>query len=200
MTADTAQAVGGHTVDSCQKGELHVTSTRYPFCFTGNPGDSNSDRDIVQFFPFNQDLNRLTLVVHHATAPQVKVTWGSESHVYTADQLEAGINLAADFVNNPFVPAFTKLDTLVYQQQQSDTNVTKVYYGAFNQMELDMPDQTADIETLRGHIIDHEKQVIATTSAPVPPVSHVITIVAATAADLAAPTAAPAAPAPAPAG
>jgi hypothetical protein len=71
--------------------------------------------------PFNQQLNRLTLVVKNIGAPRCQVLWGGVTNTYLADQLAAGINLADDFAVNPFSVAFQKVDLAVAAKQDYET-------------------------------------------------------------------------------
>ncbi len=82
---------------------------------------------MIEFFPFNQDLNRLTLVVTGAAAEKkYKVTWGKESKEFTGEALGKGINLAAEFLENPFADAFAKsVDAKVREQQNFETPLVK---------------------------------------------------------------------------
>ena len=57
---------------------------------------------------FNEDLNRYMLIVKGAPA-KTKITWGKKSKEYDSATLGKGINLAAEFMDNPFSPAFAKL-------------------------------------------------------------------------------------------
>jgi hypothetical protein len=76
--------------------------------------------------PFNQDLNRLTLKTTGVkSGRRYKVTWGSESKTFTADQLKHGINLAAEFPCNPFCEAFAKVDAAVAAKQAFETKQIK---------------------------------------------------------------------------
>jgi len=80
--ADEAQRVL-----SASNGVVEVESTKYPFCFYGNPTDANATAGIIEFFPFNQDLNRYQLVVKNLEAPKAKITWGATSKEFTKEQL-----------------------------------------------------------------------------------------------------------------
>ena len=94
--ADKAMATNGHEVVSAASGEVKIKSSRYPFCAAGDVKSDGSIRSAMTLVPFNQELNRLTLVVKNVSAPKYKVTWGAESHSYTAEQLAKGVNLADD--------------------------------------------------------------------------------------------------------
>ena len=94
LGAKSATATDGHQVKSFDGASVEIESSKYPFCFLPdpqNPGDDNSPasmRTIIQFFPFNDDLNRFMLVVKDAKG-SMKVTWGDQSkqvHCRAADQ------------------------------------------------------------------------------------------------------------------
>lgn len=116
--AGTASVPAGHRVVSAKPGELVVESVRYPFCFFAGRGDPpqehvlpfeahlNGSAAILAALPFNQDLNRFRLVVTGLAAPRARITWGPQSRTYPAAELAAGINLAAEFLDNPFVGPF----------------------------------------------------------------------------------------------
>lgn len=122
-----AEATDGHEIVSCANGTVTVKSTRYPFCFTGalDSTDPAGTAAVTQFFPFNEDLNRFTLVVKGLTGSKAKVTWGATTVEYTADQLAKGVNLAADFLQNPFVQQFTQVHDAVRQQEEQETTLSK---------------------------------------------------------------------------
>src|SRR6185295_2891091 len=104
--AGAAEATEGHKIVSAKDGVVEVESSRYPFCFAGDPKSTSATRGIIEFIPFNEELNRFRLVVKGAAAGKYKVTWGSESKEFSADELAKGINLAAEFLDNPFSGPF----------------------------------------------------------------------------------------------
>jgi len=104
------------------KGCIDLESSRLPLCFfddtVANEGyPSVPCRYVLQQCPFNQDLNRYTLRVDGLPNKLIKVTWGDHAQCYTRDQLEAGINLAAEFPENPFSPTLRALDTATWHKQ-----------------------------------------------------------------------------------
>src|SRR5206468_7534137 len=110
LAGNRADATDGHKIVSAKDGVVEIESTRYPFCVGGDPKDLNATAGIIEFFPFNQDLNRLMLVVTNPGAEKIKVTWGATSKEYPAAELAKGINLAADFPANPFGEPFKKVE------------------------------------------------------------------------------------------
>lgn len=110
-----ADSTAGHRVLSFKDGSATLESVRYPFCFLADPrqpkdfASANSTRSVVDFFPFNADLNRLTLIVRSGKAKKLKITWSSQAKEFEAEALEKGINLAAEFLDNPFSGPFGKI-------------------------------------------------------------------------------------------
>lgn len=120
-----AQVTAGHKMESFANGELAVTSARYPFCDDGPTNQTTSIRAGMSLVPFNQELNRLLLVVTNIGAPRCQVIWGGVTNTYTAEQLSAGINLADDFAVNPFSEAFKNVDAAVAAKQAYETRQIK---------------------------------------------------------------------------
>jgi len=88
MASGKAEATEGHKVLSAADGSVEVESSRYPFCFYGDPTRTDSTRGVLEFLPFNQDLNRFMLVVKNAGTGKVKVTWGTSSKEFEGPQLK----------------------------------------------------------------------------------------------------------------
>ena len=124
-----AEGSDGQQIVSCQNGTVTVTSTRYPFCLTGKLDDTDpgSTAAVTQFFPFNQDLNRFLLVVHGLGAGKAKVTWGGATKEFGGARLEKGINLAAEFLANPFSAQFAKVNEAVGKQEVQETTLSKLF-------------------------------------------------------------------------
>lgn len=115
----------GHTVKSEKPGVLTITSTRYPYCLgrrqTKKSGDPNDVYAILELLPFQQELNQFMLTVTGLSAPRALVTWGSFKKEFSKEQLEAGINLAAEFEENPFQSAFSAAAQTVQTKINFDT-------------------------------------------------------------------------------
>lgn len=172
-----AQATDGHKILSCSNGVVEVESTRYPFCFFGdNPKDPRSTRGILPFVPFNQDLNRFMLVVHGAKGDHVKVTWGDQSKEFTAEQLAKGINLAAEFLDNPFVEPFRRIDEQVRHKQDMETPLVKEVINQAPRVEQSDPSEKQPLETAIDAGIKCDKDLSTSLTAAVRPVKHAIRI------------------------
>jgi len=154
----------GHKVISAKAGKFEVESSRYPFCPCVPDGQAalsypvcgqdsldsdNSIRSGMTLVPFNQDLNRLMLVVKNGDAPQYRITWGGENKTFPTEQLARGINLAVEFPSNPFSSAFAKVDAAVAAKQAFETKEIKTLFR-----------QTGDRRPTRAQIAAHTDQVV----------------------------------------
>ena len=130
LDANSAAVTTGHTLDSFTNNILTITSQRYPFCATGELNDDDSIRSGMAFVPFNEQLNRLLLIVKNGKAANYQVTWGTETRTYTSAQLAAGVNLATDFATNPFSAAFNKVDAAVASKEDYETRqIKQLFHG-----------------------------------------------------------------------
>jgi lysophospholipase L1-like esterase len=145
-----SSAERGHKVLSAQDGRVEVESSRYPFCFSGDEKASSGTRSILPFADFNQDLNRLTLVVRNLAWDRAMVTWGAESKVFAKADLERGINLAAEFPLNPFGEAFHRVDGAVIAKQSFETVMIKSFITHIPRVTQAMAGDTESIAALEG--------------------------------------------------
>jgi lysophospholipase L1-like esterase len=166
-----ATATGGHRVTEARPGRVSLQSSRYVFCApTGDLAKHDSIRSGWQWVPFNQDLNRLTLVVKGAQAARYKVTWGATSRSYSADELRRGVNLAADFAQNPFVDAFQRVDAAVAAKQEFETRqIKQEFHGERGRQDME--------GTVRRTEAERDAKVKAVKEA-FTPVDHVLEIAA----------------------
>ena len=129
LAAGKATAREGQRVVKFEAGVVSLRSFRLPFSFEA--GDVTKDNTIaagVALADFQKKLNRLTLKVAGAKTAQVKVTWGETSKVFTAAQLAKGVNLAAEFPQNPTSPAFAKIWQAVGDKQAYETKQIKTLF------------------------------------------------------------------------
>jgi lysophospholipase L1-like esterase len=182
LAAKKADASDGHVVKSfSDAGELTIESKKYPFCFLPDdksPTDDsspNSMRGIIQFCPFNEDLNRLTLIVNGVKG-SAKITWGDASKEFTGEQLAKGINLAAEFLDNPFVENFRKVHQAVAEQQAFETPMIKTLVnGRLRYGSLPGGAETG-IEKLISDATDIDTGLRNAAAKAVTPVTHTIKI------------------------
>jgi lysophospholipase L1-like esterase len=164
-----AEVSYGHELLSFKNDELEIKSSRYPFCASGgDPTKDNNIRSGMTLVPFNQELNRVMLVIKNPEAKNYKVTWGAESRTYSAEQLGKGLNLAEDFAVNPFSDAFGKVDAAVAAKQAYETRQIKdLFHGPEGKAD---PEATAALtEKVRAPLASAIKTAFV-------PVTHTIRI------------------------
>ena len=172
-----AEASDGHKILSASNGTVEIESTRYPFCFFGdNPKDTHSTRGILEFVPFNQDLNRFMLVVKGVKGDRVKVSWGNASKEFSAEQLEKGINLAAEFLDNPFSEPFRRVEDQVRRKQELETPLVKAVINEAPRVEHSVPPEKEPLERAIAAGIQCDKDLSAALTTAVVPVKHMIRI------------------------
>lgn len=171
LKSGKAKVSSGHELLGFKDGELTVKSSRYPFCIgEGDPTKDNNIHAGTLLVPFNQELNRLMLVVKRPQAKSYKVTWGDESKSFSAEQLTKGINLAEEFGKNPFSDAFNKVDRAVsIKQAYETTEIQKTFRGA---------DAKADMEATVTKAEQQREPLVAAIKAAFVPVTHTIKIAA----------------------
>lgn len=177
LAGNKAEATDGHKVLSCANGVVELESTTYPFCFFGDPANPGATKGIIEFFPFNDDLNRLLLVVKGADAnARYKVTWGASSKEYAGADLAKGINLAADFLDNPFGAQFQKAEGVIRNQQNYETGLTKVTLHMMPTF-LDLaPEEKPALDRIAAKAIARDEELAAASSAAVEPVKHTLKV------------------------
>ncbi|HZV34154.1 MAG TPA: SGNH/GDSL hydrolase family protein [Verrucomicrobiae bacterium] len=169
MKSKRAKVSPGHELLGFKDGELRIRSHRYPFCI--GEGDVSKDDNIhsgTMLVPFNSDLNRMILIVKRPRAGAYKITWGDESKVFKAQELARGINLAQEFLVNPFSDAFNKVDEAVAAKQAFETDEIKKHFHG--------DDGKADME---GTVLREEEErrgLVAAVKAAFVPVTHTIKI------------------------
>jgi len=169
----------GHKVVTSAAGTVELESERYPFCFDPDAKSSASNRSLLPFLPFNQDLNRLTLKVTHLKSDKANVTWGEERHEFTKAQLEAGINLAAEFTNTPFDKAFGAVMNAVASKQAYETIIIKgmiTQFRAFGAEIQKDPELGTIFDTLRKKFVTTHARLDSEAHAKVVPVKHTLTV------------------------
>ncbi len=177
LAGNKADATAGHKVLSAKDGAIEIESTRYPFCFFGDPKTPDATLGMIEFFPFNQDLNRLKLIVNNVASERVKITWGGESKEYAAADLAKGINLAADFAaKNPFQEQFKKVEEAIRAQQNYETPLIKNLLHNWPGYVQLLPEQKDALDKIAQAAIDKAKGLNDASAAGVTPVKHTIKV------------------------
>ena len=160
----------GHRLLSFADDSVKIQSTRYPFCFYGEPTDPESTRGILEVLPFNAELNRLELWVTGASTPRLKVTWGNSFKIFRAEELAKGVNLAAEFLDNPFSAPFQAIEYAVSKQQQYEAPRVHI-------IEESWAEGWRKQKTMRGApSLEKIRELEAAARAAVKPVTHTLTI------------------------
>lgn len=178
----------GHKVISVQPGAFTIESSRYPFCACEPSGlaaasypvcgeDSVTTNDSIRsgmtLVPFSERLNRLMLIVKNAAPGDYRVSWGDESKMFSAGQLAAGINLAAEFPENPFSAAFAKVDAAIAHKQAFETKEIKdMFHGGYPSGAA-LVSQT---DKLVGRAEEERDALVAAVHAAFVPVTYVLKI------------------------
>lgn len=175
-----ANAGEGHVVRSFDGTSITIESRRYPFCFYPDPNapldprSSYSTRAIIDFVPFNSELNRFRLVVTGLPADgRAVVTWGEGRKEFSAAQLSEGINLAAEFLDNPFCSPFKSVETAIRAQQDYEFPMARhLLYGAAQCL----PDETELRSQLFAAVTTRQRQLADAARAAVAPIVHTIRV------------------------
>jgi lysophospholipase L1-like esterase len=176
MDSNKADATDGHKILSCNNGRVEVQSSRYPFCFFGEPGRSDCTRGVPELIPFNEDLNRFQLRVLKLGAPKAKVTWGTTSKEFTSAQLENGINLAAEFLDNPFSEVFRKIDETTVSKQWGDMVLIKEQMDSIGDMRGFAPNEGDALDRLATALVKRGQENRESNAKAVVPIKHVLLI------------------------
>lgn len=181
-----AEATEGHKILSADNGTVEVESSRYPFCFQGEPprrdngtaemASPGSTRDVLQFLPFNQDLNRLMLVVKDAGSGKVKVTWGNASKEFDGGELQKGINLAAEFLDNPFSEPFRRVEDQIRRKQDLETPMVKETINQIPHVVQWAPTAKEALNEAAAKAIESDRGLSDALTVSVVPVEHTIKI------------------------
>jgi hypothetical protein len=172
-------ASSGHVVKSGQGGSVTLESSKWPFCFDADPKSAGSNRSILPFTSFNQDLNRLTLQVKNIGVAKAKVTWGAQSKEFSREQLEAGVNLAAEFTQTPFDAAFAGLTNAIGLKQAYETTLIKSFVTHMRVVAAEAaeePKVAAALAKLKKKFADEHAKMDANVRKQIQPVSHTIKV------------------------
>jgi hypothetical protein len=168
LAESQATASAGHRVLSVKSNEVKLESSRYPFCASGELDKDSSLRSGLALVSFDESLNRLMLVVKNAPDARMRVTWGKTSKTYASSALVQGVNLAADFADNPFSAAFQRVDEAVAKKQAYETRQMKtLFHGPEGR--IDMEATVALTEKTRAPLVQAVRSAFR-------PVTHTIRI------------------------
>jgi hypothetical protein len=123
----------------------------------------------MEWVPFMDDLNRLILKVKNPSSLKYRVYWGGFEKVYSSEALSQGVNLAADFEENPFSEAFKKVDQAVAAKQAYETRqIKQIFHG---------PEGRADAEMAAALTEKTREPLVRAIRKSFKPVTHSIRLV-----------------------
>jgi len=172
------EATAGHQVLAAKEGSADIESSRYPFCFSGEPKDPTGTLGMTEFVPFNQELNRFMFVLKNGPAGTVKVTWGDQTKEFASADLAKGINLAAEFPVNPFSKPFATVETAIRSQQDFETPAIKSMLHVLPEWKRALPESAEMYQTLTGQILQKAQALREASAKAVVPVKHTISVAA----------------------
>ena len=176
MSTSEAVTDNAQHVRSAANGEITLESARYPFSFFGEPGASDGTVGILPFLPFNQDLNRYMLVVKNLKSAKASITWGAGTKEFTKEQLNAGVNLAAEFLTNPFTAPFMAIDKKVHAKQDFESLFIRGFINGEKSLVQTMPAEAESFKSVQDSFEAAHQQLFADLASSVTPVVHTISI------------------------
>ena len=176
LTSHKVTASAGHRVLGHDRREIQLESTRYPFCFLGYGPSPGSTRSILAALPFNDELNRFTLQARGARAERYRVTWGAAQRVFTAGQLATGINLAAEFLDNPFSEPFRAVEAAIRAQQNKETRLVKVDLQALHAQREKAPEEAPAWDRAQASLLGQARLSARRAFAAFRPVRHTLRV------------------------
>ena len=86
------------------------------------------------------------------------------------------MNLAAEFLDNPFSEPFAKVEEVIRQKQAFETPAIKTLLHSLPQWEKTLPESKSTLARLRRHMIEKEEALRKSARAAVVPVRHTIKV------------------------
>lgn len=172
LASGRATGTPGQQVSPVKSGVVTVQSTRYPFCFVG---DIDS-RNILPYLPFNQDFNRYMLTVKGLRTPKASVTWGKTTKVFPAAELSKGINLAAEFLDNPFCDQFLAIQEAMLSKARYEEMFTNEFLRKTPRLKTQDPAQAEVLAKIASNGVAFQHEFQDMVAGRVVPITHAITI------------------------
>jgi hypothetical protein len=102
--------------------------------------------------------------------------WGEVAKEFTADQLAAGINLAAEYLDNPFSQPFQQVENKIAQQQAQEVHWIKNLLHNIPNYKQAVPQEDDSLEKVAAAIVAEDKKARDASAATLVPVKHTIQI------------------------
>ncbi len=107
------------------------------------------------------------------------MTFGGSRKTFSRQQLSEGVNLAAEFLENPFVEPFNEVLNQVGQKQAYETSMIKGFITNFRQLKgplAEDPEVQTALDTLRRKMNELDQAAYETAKAAVQPVRYKIVV------------------------
>ncbi len=178
LANNKADASAGHKILSFNKNTLDIESSRYPFCFSSQrePDKSWSTAGIANCMPFNDDLNRLTLLIKNLPGKKAKITWGTLTKEFSAEDLDKGINLAEQFSPNPFTEPFFALHKKIEQKQQAERELYHTEIKALTTLAARLPNDRAALQKITTDLLEEDENREKSIHNALTPIHHQLQI------------------------
>ena len=178
LKANTATSGNGHTITGCRNGVVKLESTRYPFCFDAETKSSASTRSILPYVPFNRELNRFILRATNIPAARMQVKWGALSKEFTREQLDEGINLAAEFEKTPFDEKFMQFLKLVAKKQFAEAEIVRGVIANLRMVDLPKdPETEKALDLIKSKLSEKRNKLEQELHDSLTAISHTISII-----------------------
>ena len=107
---------------------------------------------------------------------KAKVTRGKGSEEFSAASLERGINLAAEFLDNPFSEPFLGVEAQIARQQAMEVGLVKNLLHDIPEFERMLPSERDPLERIAKSLLQKDLEARQASAAAVRPVRHVLVI------------------------
>jgi hypothetical protein len=117
--------------------------------------------------------------VKNLGSAKAKVTWGAQSKEFSREQLEAGVNLAAEFTQTPFDAAFASLINAIGLKQAYETTLIKSFVTHMRVVAAEAaeePKVAAALAKLKKKFADEHAKMDANVRKQIKPVTHTIKV------------------------
>lgn len=104
------------------------------------------------------------------------MTWGKDSKEFSADQLKQGVNLADEFLDNPFAEPFQKVEAQIRKQQEFETPLVKSLIHMSPEYKRMIPDEAASLDRIVEAGVRRDRVLVDESAAAVVPVRHKLKI------------------------
>jgi len=95
---------------------------------------------------------------------------------FSSDDLAKGVNLAAEFLVNPFCDQFNKINAAVQAHQAQDKLVVRAFLHCQSDLLKMAPNSKAEVDKIGADGMAQEKKLFDAAAALVVPVHHTIKI------------------------